>query len=92
VLFRIGVPRPVRQLDVGGDDGDFAGSLALLRRAAGPRMAAFVLVCNEYTSEFTVCRGQAAVTGAECSRIRSEPPVVAVCRLVRPPALASTER
>ncbi len=89
VLFRIGVPRPVRQLDVGGDDGDFAGSLELLRRAAGPRAAAFLLVCNEYTSEFTACRDQAAMTGAECSRIRSEPPVVAVCRLARPPALAS---
>jgi hypothetical protein len=91
VLFRIGVPRPVRQLDVGGDDGDFAGSLELLRRAAGPRAAAFLLVCNEYTSEFTACRGQAAVTGAACSRVRSEPPVVAVCRLARPPALASKE-
>jgi hypothetical protein len=81
VLFRIGAPRAVRQLDVGGDDRDFAGSLALLADAARPRPTAFLLVCNEWTWRFAACQGHARPQAAECTLLRSAPPRVAECAL-----------
>ncbi len=81
VLFRIGAPRAVRQLDVGGEDSDFEGSLALIAAAANQRPAAFLLVCNEWTWKFSACRVDAPVTGPGCTRLRSRAPVVASCRV-----------
>ena len=79
VLFRIGAPRAVRQLDVGGDDADFAGSLRLLADAAAPRPAAFLLVCNEWTWRFAACQGRIAQGAPRCAPLRAAPPVAAVC-------------
>ena len=82
VLFRLGVPRPVRELEVGGDDGDFRAELAqLTRAAAGRRPTAFLLVCDEWTSRFTACgaRRGADVAGPPCSRLRGLPPLVLLC-------------
>ena len=79
VLFRIGAPRAVRQLDVGGDDADFAGSLRLLADAAAPRPAAFLLVCNEWTWRFSACQGRMPEGAPRCAPLRAAPPVAAVC-------------
>lgn len=79
VLFRIGGPRAARQLDVGGDDGDFAGSLALLRDAAGGRPTAFLLVCNEWTWKFSACGGAPTAAAPPCRRLRTLPPLVVAC-------------
>jgi hypothetical protein len=85
VLFRIGAPRAVRQLDVGGDDRDFEGALARLAAAAAPRPAAFLLVCNEWTWQFSACHGRAASAAPAapaCTALRSAPPLAAECALV----------
>ena len=79
VLFRIGSERRVRQLDVGGADSDFAGSLAVLAAVAAPGPASFLLVCNEWTGEFSACGGKLAAVAARCTRIRPRDPIVAVC-------------
>ncbi|HXQ31750.1 MAG TPA: hypothetical protein VN790_07275 [Steroidobacteraceae bacterium] len=78
-LFRIAAPRAVRQLDLGSDDNDFADALARLRMAAGPRPAAFLLVCDEWTAGLSACRPGAARAGPACTRIRAADPVVARC-------------
>ncbi len=93
VLFRLGVPRPVRELEVGGDDRGFLGSLAQLSRAAaGRRPTAFLLVCDEWTAGFTACGAPAdsVATGPACSPIRRAPPRVLLC--AAPPAAASERR
>ena len=79
VLFRIGSERPVRQLDVGGADGDFAGSLAVLAAVATPRAASFLLVCNEWTGQFSACNGKSGAPTPRCTRIRPRDPIVALC-------------
>lgn len=79
VLFRIAGPRAVRQLDVGGNDGDFRGSLATLTDAAGPRPTAFLLVCNEWTGQLSACRGLAPAAAPACTVVRSTAPIVARC-------------
>ena len=82
VLFRLGVPRPVRELEVGGDDRGFVGSLGqLTRAAAGRRPTAFLLVCDEWTAGFTACGAPpgAAATGPACRLIRGAPPRVLLC-------------
>jgi hypothetical protein len=86
VLFRIGVPLRARQLDVGGEDRDFEGSLTLLRRAAGARAAAFLLVCNEWTWQFSACAGPATGAAPKCMRLRSAAPIVALCEAGASPA------
>ena len=78
-LFRIGAGRHVRELEVGGDDLAFAGSLLLLRHAAGQRRGIFVLVCDEWTLEYSACATPARAAGPPCRRVRSAPPLVAVC-------------
>jgi hypothetical protein len=91
VLFRLGVPRPVRELEVGGDDRGFLGSLGQLSRAAaGRRPAAFLLVCDEWTAGFTACGAppDGAATGPDCRLIRSAPPRVLLCAV--PPAGAAS--
>ncbi|HXQ63859.1 MAG TPA: hypothetical protein VN787_03310 [Steroidobacteraceae bacterium] len=80
-LFRIAAPRPVRQLDLGGDDRDFTDSLARLKAAAGPRPSTFLLVCDEWTEGLSPCRGVAAAAGLACARLRAAVPVVARCAL-----------
>jgi hypothetical protein len=78
-LFRIGAPRAVRQLDLGGDDSDFAGVLARLKTAAGSRPAAYLLVCDEWTAELSACRAGAGRAGPACTRLRAATPIVARC-------------
>ena len=80
VLFRIGGPRAVRELDVGGNDGDFAGSMRMLGAASGSRPAVFLLVCNEWTWRFSACRSDPVNEGPACHRLRTLAPVVAECR------------
>jgi len=87
VLFRLGVPRPVRELEVGGDDRDFRVELGqLTRAAAGRRPTAFLLVCDEWTTGFSACGARAARTtaGPDCTRVRGVPPLVLLC--AAPPA------
>jgi hypothetical protein len=81
VLFRLGALRAVRQLDVGGIDKDFRGSLEILKRAAGTRPAAFLLVCNEWTGGFSACgaRGAGEPGAPACVRVRGIAPLVAIC-------------
>ena len=79
VLFRIGSERRVRQLDVGGADSNFAGSLALLAAVARPGPASFLLVCNEWTYGFSACGGKVAGEAPRCTRLRSRDPIVALC-------------
>ena len=82
LLFRLGVPRPVRELEVGGDDRSFLGSLAQLRRAAGQRRpTAFLLVCDQWTVGFSACgAGPADVAIApSCTPIRVRAPRVLLC-------------
>ena len=79
VLFRIGSERRVRQLDVGGADRDFAGSLALLAAVAAPGPASFLLVCNEWTGEFSACGGKGAAGAPRCTQVRPRDPIVAIC-------------
>jgi hypothetical protein len=79
VLFRIAGPRAVRQLDVGGDDSDFRGSLATLTEAGGQRPTAFMLVCNEWTGQLSACRGRESTAGPACTVVRSAAPIVAQC-------------
>jgi hypothetical protein len=84
LVFRIGVPRPVRELEVGGDDRDFRGSLGqLARAAAGRRPAAFVLVCDEWTRQFSACGGPSAPPPAlpTCQLLRSEWPRAFLCEV-----------
>jgi hypothetical protein len=91
LLFRLGVPRPVRELEVGGDDDrDFAAELGqLTRAAAGRRPTAFLLVCDEWTVRFSACgaRRLDSRSGPACTRIRGVPPLVLLCEA--PPAEAS---
>ena len=87
VLFRIAASRPVRQLDVSGGDRDLGGSLVLLRAAAGPRPAAFLLVCNEWTQGFSACGAGGDGDAPACERLSAGPPIAALCRTeVRGPA------
>ena len=79
VLFRIAGPRAVRQLDVGGNDGDFRGSLALVTAAAAQRPTAFLLVCNEWTGQLSACRGLEPAGGPACTVVRTTAPIVARC-------------
>jgi len=82
VLFRISAPRPVRQLEIGGEDADFAGSLQLLAKAAGTRPAGFLLVCDEWTGRFSACTGRPPPAEApDCSVLRAAPPRVLQCRV-----------
>jgi hypothetical protein len=78
-LFRIGTDRRVRQIDTGGDDAAFAGSLLLLRHAAGRRRGIFVLVCDGATGDFSACATPPRAAGPPCRRVRSAPPAVWVC-------------
>ncbi|MBS0396356.1 MAG: glycosyltransferase family 39 protein, partial [Proteobacteria bacterium] len=81
VLFRLGVPRPVRELEVGGDDAEFGAALASLARAtAGQRPSAFVLVCDEWTRRFSACGAPRRddVAAPPCRAVRDRPPRVAV--------------
>ncbi len=92
VLFRLGVPRPVRELEVGGDDADFLVELGeLSRAAAGRRPTAFLLVCDEWTPRFSACgaRRAAASGGPSCTRVRGVPPLVLLCDA---PPVAGGER
>jgi len=87
VLFRLGVPRPVRELEVGGDDRDFIVELGqLTRAAAGRRPTAFLLVCDEWTTGFSACGAHpvAGTTGPACRPLRSVAPLVLLC--AAPPA------
>jgi hypothetical protein len=79
VLLRVETARAVRQLDVGGDDASFAGSLADLARAAAPRAASFVLICSEWTSRFGGCAASPVASGPRCERLRHAPPYLALC-------------
>ena len=95
VLFRIAGPRAVRQLDVGGDDRDFRGSLATLTEAGGQRPTAFLLVCNEWTGQLSACRGTEPNDGPACTVVRSAAPIVAECgpeadHRVDPPRASAT--
>ena len=82
VLFRISAPRRVRQLEISGEDVDFAGSLRLLSRAAGSRPTAFLLVCDEWTARFSACAGRAPGPEApDCTPLRLESPRVEQCRV-----------
>ncbi len=84
VLFRIGSQRAVRQLDVGGADGDFAGSLAVLAGVATPGPGAFILVCNEWTGQFSACGGTTpAIPAPRCVPVRPRDPIVALCTVGR---------
>jgi hypothetical protein len=88
VLFRLGVPRPVRELEVGGDDADFVAELGqLTRAAAGRRPTAFLLVCDEWTTRFSACgaRRSGSAAGPSCTRVRGVPPLVLLCS-APPPA------
>ncbi len=90
LLFRLGVPRPVRELEVGGDDRDFLGELGqLTRAAAGRRPSAFLLVCDQWTVQFSACapRRAAVAAGPACTRVRGVPPFVLLCE-APPPAAA----
>ena len=78
-LFRIGSGRRVRQIDTGGDDPAFAGSLLLLRHAAGRRHGAFLLVCDEWTGGYSACATPPRSGGPPCRRLRSKEPAVALC-------------
>jgi hypothetical protein len=92
VLFRLGVPRPVRELEVGGDDRDFVAELGqLTRAAAGRRPTAFLLVCDEWTVGFSACgaRPPEAATGPACTPVRVVPPLVLLCEA---PPLPATDR
>ncbi|GEM_PF-720773 len=84
VLFRIGALRAARQLDVGGGDGDFAGSLALLAAAAGKRPSTFILVCNEWTWRFAACGAAPGPPSPACVAVRLAAPRVAECAPARP--------
>ncbi len=99
VLFRLGVPRRVRELEVGGSDRDFEGALDQLTRAAGARPAAFLLVCDDWTAGFQACGARpAAASGAavDCVPVRTVEPLVALCRPAgarrgqTPPPVAAT--
>jgi hypothetical protein len=91
VLFRISAPRRVRQLEISGEDADFAGSLQLLSRAADSRPAGFLLVCDEWTAHFSACTGRPPATGApDCTVLRVEPPRVLSCRVPPRPRDAVT--
>jgi hypothetical protein len=82
LLFRLGVPRPVRELEVGGTAADFEAALASLDRAvAGRRAAAFVLVCDEWTGRYPGCGAAPAteVPAPGCRRIRARPPLAYLC-------------
>ncbi|MBS0376227.1 MAG: hypothetical protein JSR73_16725 [Proteobacteria bacterium] len=82
LLFRLGVPRPVRELEVGGSAADFEAALAAFDRAvAGRRAAAFVLVCDEWTGRYPGC-GVAPGTDIPapgCQQIRNRPPLAYLC-------------
>ena len=78
-LFRISTGRRVRQIDTGGDDAALAGSLLLLRHAAGERPGIFVLVCDGWTGDFSACSTPPRATGPPCRRIRDAPPAVWIC-------------
>ena len=80
-LFRIGSGRRVRQVDTGGDDPAFAGSLLLLRHAAGRRRGVFLLVCNEWTGAYSTCAAPQRAAGPPCRRLRSREPMVALCEV-----------
>ena len=83
VLFRLGVPRRVRELEVGGSDRDFEGSLVQLTSAAGARPAAFLLVCDEWTAGFQACGARPAAASdaaVDCVPVRIVEPLVALCR------------
>jgi hypothetical protein len=89
VLFRLGAPRPVRELEVGGDDRDFAAELRLLTRAAaGRRPTAFLLVCDEWTVRFSACGAPPAdgALGPHCTAVRTVPPLVLRCEAPPLPA------
>jgi hypothetical protein len=82
VLFRIGSRRPVRQLEISGNDRDFRGSLELLARTAAPRPAVLYLVCDDYTRGYTACGGEPApgVAPPACAPVRRVAPRVYACR------------
>lgn len=82
VLFRIGAARHVRELEISGDDHDLQGSLALLARAAGPRPALLLLVCDEWAQGYSVCGGARHVSAAppDCRAVRVRQPRVWACR------------
>ena len=82
VLFRIGAGRAVRQLEISGDDKDFAGSLGVLAAAAGARPAVLLLVCDDWTQHYSACGGapRAGLKPPDCTQVRREPPGVLLCR------------
>lgn len=88
VLLRLETGRAVRQLDVGGDEQSFAGSLAELAEAAAGRPADFILICSEWTSSFSLCRSDRPPepTAPHCNVLRRASPVLALCAV--PPAVA----
>jgi hypothetical protein len=87
VLFRLGAPRAVRELEVGGDDRDFTVELReLTRAAAGRRPTAFLLVCDEWTVRFSACGAPPTegAIGPRCKAVRVVPPLVLECEAPPP--------
>jgi hypothetical protein len=79
VLFRIAAGRPVRLVEFGGGDAEFAAALAELRRAADGRPSAYVLWCHEWTARASACAAVQRDAGPSCTRLRGAPQVVALC-------------
>jgi hypothetical protein len=84
-FFRLEARRPTRELEVGGTERDFVSSLGELVRLSGPRPTAFLLVCDEFTWQFSACGGAGSqgVVPPFCRPVRIQRPKVALCE---PPA------
>ncbi len=86
-LLRLEANRPVREIEVGGQDADFANALAQAAVLAGSRPIVFFLVCDEFAGQLSVCGGasQAVAEAPICRPIRVTQPAVWVCVPVRRP-------
>ena len=78
-LLRLIAHKPVRQLDLVGENGDLAAALRELSVVGHARRPVFFLVCDGMAQDFPMCQTQQAPKGAHCQSVRLDAPFVARC-------------
>jgi len=78
-LLRLIAHKPVRQLDLVGEDGDLVAALRELSVVSHERRAVFFLVCDGMAQDFPMCQTQQGPPEAHCQSVRLDAPFVARC-------------
>jgi hypothetical protein len=78
-LLRLIAHKPVRQLDLVGEDGDLVAALRELSVVSHERRAVFFLVCDGMAQDFPMCQTRQGPPEAHCQSMRLDAPFVARC-------------